>query len=197
MDERRRPLPSAADASMESRKRSVASKCASRDSPSTAAQPAPLLQLSPQKRARVDETICDVGDARSGVVEVNEGYEEVNEADEYDRDDDMSDPSLGLGDKENDVEGEVNDTEKRKRGKRNKAKVDVGNKVKEDDIDDDVEFIPFPESMGGQIGKSQLSGFPYIVVVLLLIVCLCGFLASPARASLIKKERFCPLRACI
>ncbi|KAE8785589.1 hypothetical protein D1007_40656 [Hordeum vulgare] len=82
------------------------------------------------EKSKVDETICDVGDARSGVdgdieewVEVNEGYEEVNEADEYGRDDDMSDPSLGLGDKENDVEGE------------------------EDDIDDDVEFIPFPESM--------------------------------------------------
>ncbi|KAE8788591.1 hypothetical protein D1007_37343 [Hordeum vulgare] len=93
MEEHRRPLPSAADASMESRKRSAASECASQDSPSTSAQPAPHLQLLPQKIGRVDETICDVGHARSG------------------------------------VDGDIEEW------------------VKEDDIDDDVEFIPFPESM--------------------------------------------------
>ena len=42
----------------------------------------------------------------------------------------MSDPSLGLGDKGNDVEAEVNDREKTKRGIRKKETVDVGNKVK-------------------------------------------------------------------
>ena len=42
----------------------------------------------------------------------------------------MSDPSLGLGGKENDVEGEVNDTEKTKRGKGENATIEVGNEVK-------------------------------------------------------------------
>ena len=42
----------------------------------------------------------------------------------------MSDPSQGLGDKGNDVQAEVNDNEKTKRGIRKKALVRVGNKVK-------------------------------------------------------------------
>ncbi|XP_044353940.1 zinc finger BED domain-containing protein DAYSLEEPER-like isoform X2 [Triticum aestivum] len=138
MDERRRPAPSATATSMESRKKRVASDCASRDSPSTAAQPDPLLLSQAQKRARVDPTMSDVDDARSAVdgdieewVEVNEGYEEVDEADAYDMDDEMSDPSLGLGDKGNDVQAVVLvNNEKTKRVIRKKATVNVGNNVK-------------------------------------------------------------------
>ena len=68
MDERRRLAPSATAASMESRKKRAASDCASRDSPSTAAQPDLLILSQAHKRARVDPTMSDVDDARSAAV---------------------------------------------------------------------------------------------------------------------------------
>ena len=74
--------------------------------------------------------LCAHDDDIEEWVEVDERYEDIDEIDAYDMDDDMSDPSQGLGDKGNDVQAEVNDNEKTKRGKGKNGTIEVGNKVK-------------------------------------------------------------------
>ncbi|KAE8796928.1 zinc finger BED domain-containing protein RICESLEEPER 2-like [Hordeum vulgare] len=134
MEPRERPSRAAETPSMESkarnmvRKKRSSSDSASRESPSTAAKPPPpRKQAHGQRRRRVQEE--DDGDADEW-VEIDEGHEEVKEAEAYDLDDDLSEPSLGSGDNENDTEVEVNGKERvKKGGKRKKAGVD-GTKVK-------------------------------------------------------------------
>ena len=64
-------------------------------------------------------------------VEIDEGYEEVDEAEAYDRDDNMSEPSLGLGETQDNIEAEVNDNGRTKNEGKRKKEGGVVGKVKE------------------------------------------------------------------